>query len=43
MWAVADYDGIVKPERWETEQEATDLGLCGKYLLSGAEVVQVEQ
>ena len=41
MWSVVDYDGNVKPDRWDTEQEALDRGLCGKYLLSGADVVEV--
>ncbi|MFN2345597.1 MAG: hypothetical protein ABR616_07765 [Dermatophilaceae bacterium] len=40
-WAVADYDGELKPDRWQTKQEADD-ALDGKYLLSGAEVVRVE-
>lgn len=40
MWAVRDHDGDLLPGRWATEEEATEYGLCGKYLLSGAEVTE---
>lgn len=38
-WAVLDYDGEPLPDHWQSEAEAVDKGLCGKYLLSGYEVV----
>lgn len=41
-WAVTDYDGNVKPGRWDNEGDAVEYGLCGRYLLSGFEVVRVE-
>lgn len=38
VWHVVDYDGRPLPGTWPTEAEAVDNGLCGKYLLTGAEV-----
>lgn len=40
-WVVLDYDDNPLPGEWDTEEEATDQGLCGKYLLSGYEVKEV--
>jgi hypothetical protein len=42
-WAVTDYDGKVLPGRWETEGDARDYGLCGRYLLSGLDVVDTRK
>ena len=39
-WVVLDYDGNPLPGEWPTEELAIDRGLCGKYLLSGHEVVE---
>lgn len=41
-FAVKDYDGEVRPGRWATEEDAIEHGLAGMYLLSGAEVVEVQ-
>lgn len=41
-WGVLDYDGNLLPGTWPSEAEATDDGLCGRYLLSGAEVMQLD-
>lgn len=40
-WAVLDYDGRPLPGRWDSEQEAVELGLAGRYLLSGYEVAAI--
>jgi hypothetical protein len=40
-WCVVDYDGNPLPGTWPSEADAVDLGLCGKYLLSGFEVQPV--
>jgi hypothetical protein len=40
-WAVLDHDGEPKPGRWATEDDATELGLAGRYLLSGFTVEHV--
>lgn len=42
-WAVTNYDGTLKPGRWDTEEDAIEHGLCGVYLLSGADVVHVSE
>lgn len=41
-WAVTDYDDKVLPGRWPTEELARDEGLCGRYLLSGLDVVRLD-
>lgn len=41
-WAVADYDGNIKPGRWITADDAWEFGACGRYLLSGFEVVRMD-
>lgn len=40
-WVVLDYAGNRLPGSWPTESAAVDEGLCGRYLLSGHEVVRV--
>lgn len=41
VWRVLDYDGNPLPGSWQTEEDAVDKGLAGKYLLSGHEVTFV--
>jgi hypothetical protein len=40
-WQVLDADGVALPGAWPTEALAVEEGLCGRYLLSGDEAVQV--
>lgn len=40
-WQVIDYDGNPLPGAWDTEEQAHEEGICGRYLLSGLEVRQV--
>lgn len=42
-WVVLDYEGNPLPGDWQTEQEAIDEGLAGRYLLSGHDVVEVDR
>lgn len=42
QWAVIGYDGRILAGRWRTEALAVEHGLCGRYLLSGADVVKIE-
>ena len=37
-WVVVDEDDKEMPGSWETEEEARELGLLGRYLLTGADV-----
>lgn len=42
MWAVAERDGTLKPDRWETEEQASALGLAGKYRHLDAVAIEVD-
>jgi hypothetical protein len=42
-WAVTDYEGNPLFGRWPSKQEAHEQGLCGVYLLSGVDVVEVPE
>lgn len=42
MYAITNYDGTLKDDRYETSAEAVE-ALCGKYLLSGYDVVEVNE
>lgn len=41
-WAVTDYDGNPLPGRWASEEDAREHGLLGVYLLSGLDLLKVE-
>lgn len=41
-WRVLDYDDTPLPGRWETEEAAIREGLCGRYLLSGYTVEEID-
>lgn len=40
-YGVVDHSGRLLPGRWATEDDAIEHGLCGLYLLSGGDVVEV--
>ena len=41
IWVVVDYEGRILPGVWSTEDEAVEQGLCGRYLFTGDDVIEL--